>query len=188
MRYAIVVLTFPLCLLLAGCPAVVVTGAGAGVAAAEDRRTLGTMTEDEGIELKVLARASERFGDKVHLNVTSYNRRVLLTGEAPDSAARQELQRIARSVENVRDVSNEVSVGALSSLGSRSTDTLITSKVKARFLDGQKFNALHVKVVTENQIVYLLGLVKRQEGRDAIEIARSTGDVKKVVTVFEYLD
>lgn len=188
MRYVIALLMVALTLLLSGCPAVMVTGAGAGVAAAEDRRTLGTMAEDEGIELKTLARADERFGTKIHLNATSYNRKLVLTGEAPDAATRDELYRIGHSVPNVREVHNEVTIGPATSLASRSRDTLITTKVKIRFLDAQKFNALHVKVVTENQIVYLLGQVKRQEGKDAIDIARTTADVKKVVSHLEYID
>jgi len=188
MKYLLVVYMLPLVLLLSGCPAVVLTGAGAGVVAAEDRRTVGTMAEDEGIELKALNRATERFGDKIHLNVTSYNRRVLLTGEAPDRATREELHRIAHGVENVRNVFNEVTVGPPSSVGARSKDTLITSKVKARLVDSDKVNALHVKVVTEADVVYLMGLLKRDEAREAVALARTTEDVKRVVTLFEYVD
>ena len=177
-----------LALMLGGCAAAIVTGAGAGVMAAEDRRTVATMTEDQSIELKASQRVSDKVPGNVHLNVTSYNRMVLLTGEAPNDDARRDIERIAKSVENVRGVTNELTVGPPTSLTSRANDSYVTSKVKARFVDASRFNALHVKVVTENEAVFLLGLVKRQEAKDAIDIARTTEGVKKVVTVFEYLD
>jgi osmotically-inducible protein OsmY len=163
----------------------VIGGAGAGVMAAEDRRTLGTITEDQGIELRIANRVSEKQRDRVHLNVTSYNRMVLLTGEVPTEEVKQDIARIARASENVRGVTNELTVGAPSTLTARANDSYITSKVKARFVDSQRFNALHVKVVTENQVVYLMGLVSPQEAKDATAIARTTEGVKKVVTVFE---
>jgi len=188
MRVLALSLLLPLTFVLTGCPAVIVGGAGAGVIAAEDRRTLGTQTEDQGIELRTGSRISERHKDRVHVNVTSYNRMVLLTGEVPDDGVRRDIERIARTVDNVRSVTNELVIGAPTSLSARANDSYITSKVKARFVDAQRFNAIHVKVVTENQTAYLLGLVKRQEAKDAIEIARTTEGVKKVVTVFEYLD
>jgi osmotically-inducible protein OsmY len=184
-RFALIALLV-FTLLLSACAAVLVGGAGAGVAAAEDRRTLGTMTEDQGIELRTSNRVSEKHTDRVHLNVTSYNRMVLLTGEVPTEAVKRDIERIARSVENVRGVTNELTVGLPTTLTNRANDTYITSKVKARFVDAQRFNALHVKVVTENQVVYLLGLVSKQEAKDATDLARTTEGVKKVVTVFEY--
>jgi osmotically-inducible protein OsmY len=188
MRFALVVLA-ALVPLLSACEPVLLGGAAAtGVVMAEDRRTIGTITEDQTIELKVASRVAERFRDGVHLNVTSYNRMVLLTGEVPDAKTRTEIERIARSVENVRGVFNELVVAGVSSFTARANDSLITSKVKARFVDAGKFNPLHVKVVTEGGVVYLLGLVKRQEANDATEIARTTSGVQKVVRVFEYLD
>ena len=172
-----------------GCAAVAVGGAAAGgVMIAQDRRTVGTLTEDEGIELKASSRIGERYRDGAHINVTSYNRMVLLTGEVPDAAARTEVERITRGVENVRGVYNETVVSGVTSYTARSNDAIITSKVKSRFLDAGKFNALHVKVVTENNVVYLLGLVTKQEATDATEIARTTSGVQKVVRVFEYID
>ncbi len=175
--------------LLHGCAAIAVVGAAAGGAmVAQDRRTVGTITEDEVIELKASSRIGERLKQGMHVNVTSYNRMVLLTGEVPDAAARTEVERIARGVENVRGVYNETVVSGVTSFTARSNDAITTSKVKARFLDAGKFNALHVKVVTENNVVYLLGLVKKQEATDATEIARTTSGVQKVVRVFEYLD
>jgi osmotically-inducible protein OsmY len=175
-------------LLLNGCAAVVVGGAAAtGLVVAEDRRTVGTMTEDENIELKMLSRFSDTLKD-AHINVTSYNMTVLLTGEVPNAGAKATAEKIARGVDNVRGVFNELQIGPNSSLSARSNDSYITSKVKARFVDGAKFNPLHVKVVTESSVVYLVGLVKRQEANDATEIARTTAGVQRVVRVFQYLD
>ncbi len=173
---------------VSGCAAVVVGGAAAtGVMVAEDRRTVGTMTEDQGIEFKASGRIDEKVKDG-HINVTSYNRAVLLTGEVPSEAAKSDAERATRAVDNVRSVFNELQVSGNTSLQARTNDTVLTSKVKARFVDARKFSPLHVKVVTENGIVYLLGMVKRQEAADATEIARTTGGVRKVVRVFEYLD
>lgn len=173
---------------VSGCAAVAVGGAAAtGVMVAEDRRTVGAMTEDQGIEVKAENRISEKYRD-AHINVTSYNRAVLLTGEVPSEAARTDAERIARAVDNVRSVFNELQVSGNSSLQARTNDTVLTSKVKARFVDAGKFSTLHVKVVTENGTVYLMGMVRRQEAADATEIARTTGGVRKVVRVFEYLD
>jgi len=175
--------------LIQGCAPLVAGGvAVTGIILAQDRRTIGTITEDEGIELKTGGRIGERFKDGVHINVTSFNRISLLTGEVPSAEARAEVERIARAVENVRGVHNETAVAGVSSYAVRSNDALLTTKVKTRFLDVQKFNPLDVKVVTENSIVYLMGLVKKQEANDAAEIARTTSGVQKVVRVFEFLD
>ena len=171
--------------LLQGCMPIAMVGAGAAVVAFEDRRTTGAQLEDRGIELRTGNRVDDRYGDKVHLNVTSYNRYVLLTGEVPDEAARLEIEKIARGVPNVLGVTNDVQVAGISSMGSRSNDTYLTSKVKTRFIDSGKFNAIHVKVVTEAGVVYLLGLVTQQEADAAVEIARTTGGVRKVVKMFE---
>lgn len=188
MRHTILMLAFSALPLLHGCAAVVVGGAAAtGVMVAEDRRTVGTITEDQGIELKAANRISEKYRD-AHINVTSYNRMVLLTGEAPDATAKAEIEKIARAVENVRGVYNEIQVAGNSSISARANDSYLTSKVKARFVDAQKFSPIHVKVVTEANTVYLLGLVKRQEANDATELTRTTGGVQRVVRVFEYLD
>ncbi|SFW33241.1 BON domain-containing protein [Nitrosovibrio sp. Nv17] len=178
--------------LLPGCApliaAGVVSGVGTGVAISQDRRTSGTFVEDEGIEIKSGRRIGEKFGSDVHVNVTSFNRNVLLTGEAPSDQAREEIGMLVGKVENVRGVVNEMVVAAPSSYASRSNDTLITSKVKSRFLDIGGFQANHVKVVTENGVVFLLGVVNRKEAASAAGIASSTSGVRKVVKVFEYLD
>jgi len=172
---------------LYGCAAAVVGGVGTALVVADDRRTVGTVADDQNIELK----AGNRIGDKskdAHINLTSYNKLVLLTGEAPDAAVRSEIEKIVRGVETVRGVYNEITVGSSRPLSARANDTVLTGKVKARFVDAQKFNPVHVKVVTEASVVYLLGLVKRKEADDATEIARTTGGVQKVVKLFEYLD
>jgi osmotically-inducible protein OsmY len=188
MRHTILVLVAALPL-LHGCAPLVIGGAAAtGVLVAEDRRTVGTMTEDEVIENKASSRIGDSLKANIHVNVTSYNRAVLLTGEVPTAADKEQAGRIARSVDNVRAVYNELAVSPVTSLSARTNDTVTTSKVKARFVDGQKFSVVHVKVVTENGVVYLMGLVKKQEAADATEITRTTSGVTKVVRLFEYID
>ena len=174
---------------LSGCALLAATGvaAGTGVAVSEDRRTAGTMVQDETIEFKSNRRIKEKFGRKVHVEVTSFNQRVLLTGEA-SSARVNEIEDIVRAVEGVRDVTNKITVGEVRPLTARSQDALITSKVKARFVNEGIFQANHVKVVTEDGVVYLLGLVDREEAQNAVKIAKATSGVRKVVQVFEYMD
>ena len=175
--------------LLHGCAPLVIGGAAAtGVAVGEDRRTVGTMTEDQTIESKASSRIGDGLKGNVHVNITSYNGIVLLTGEVPDAASKDQAGRIAQGVEKVRSVYNELAVAPVTPMSVRTNDSVTTSKVKARFVDGQKFNPLHVKVVTENSVVYLLGLVKKQEAADATEITRTTSGVNKVVRLFEYID
>ncbi|WP_074456130.1 BON domain-containing protein [Nitrosomonas eutropha] len=178
--------------LLPGCAPMILTGvgvgAGAGALMVEDRRSSGMYIDDEGIELKTNRRIGERLGDRVHVNVTSFNRNVLLTGEAPDEFTKKEIEKLAMSIENVQNISNEITIAPKSSLSSRSNDALITSKVKARFINNKVFQMNHIKVVTENGVVYLLGLVTRKEGDTATRIASTTESVLKVVKVFEYLD
>ena len=164
------------------------TAAGTGAYISEDRRTSGMFIEDEGIELKGSRRIYQQFGDKVHINITSYNRMVLLTGEAPTDTIKADIEKLIMGVDNVRKIFNEIAVSGNTSLASRSNDTLITSKVKTRFLTERKFQINHVKIVTENEVVYRLGVVTRQEADNAAQIASSTSGVKKVVKVFEYLN
>lgn len=173
---------------LTGCAPLVVTGVGAGVLLADDRRTSGTYLMDEEIELKAGSQIRETFGKSTHVNVTSYNRRVLITGEIPDEATRIKVKELVMAVPNVRETQDELVVGAVSGYLDRSNDGYITAKVKARFLDDSRFSAHHVKVVTEAKTVFLLGLVKREEGAAAAETAARTSGVGKVVKVFEYQD
>ncbi|ENO82629.1 MAG TPA: BON domain-containing protein [Thauera sp.] len=173
--------------LLQGCFPVVATGVGAGAAMVSDRRTSGTYVEDESIEWKVSGRIRQRFGNTVNVNVTSYNRNVLLTGQAPNATVLGELEGIVAGVEHVRGVINEVVVGPNSTLTARANDALITSNVKARFVDAKRFSAHHVKVVTEANVVFLLGIVTRTEADAAAEVARTSQGVRKVVRVFEFI-
>jgi osmotically-inducible protein OsmY len=172
---------------LAGCVPVVAGGAAAGGLMAADRRTSGAYVEDQEIEIKGEKRISEKLGDKIHVNVTSFNRNVLITGEAIDEASKQTAESIVKEIENVRSVTNELIIGGASSLSSRSNDSYITSKVKARMLSENRFPTNYVKVVTEDSTVYLMGMVTRKEAEDAVEIARGTEGVQKVVKVFEYV-
>lgn len=173
---------------LSGCAPLVAGGFGVGVLMAEDRRTAGTYVLDEEIELKVANRIHDDHGTKTHVSVTSHNRRVLLTGQVPDATIQTRVAEVARAVPNVREVQNEVLIAAPTSFFTRSNDGFISAKVKARFLDNKQFNAHHVKVVTESGTVFLMGLVKHEEGNAAAEIAARTGGVLKVVKVFEYMD
>ena len=173
-------------LLLQGCFPLAVTGMGTAALMASDRRTAGTYIEDEGIEWKLVARLRGDFPG-AHVNATSFNRRVLLTGEAPAEDVRKQIEDAARRIENVKDVTNELQVAGASSLASRGSDSLITSNVKARMVNNGRFSPNHVKVVTEAGVVYLMGLVTPAEGDAAVEIARTTSGVTRVVKVFEYL-
>lgn len=172
---------------LSGCaPVLVGAAAGGALSMSEDRRSSGAQLDDQSIEWRSSSRIGERFGSKAHINVTSYNRAVLLTGEVVDERMRTDADALVRSVPSVHGTTNEVVVAEPTSLGSRTTDSYITSKIKTRFLDAAKFNALHVKVVTEAGVVYLLGVVTEKEAEDAVEISRTTGGVRKVVKMFEY--
>ena len=174
---------------LSGCIPLVIGGVAATAAIATDRRSTGAQLDDELIEDKTAAQVLERFkGNDVHVNVISYNGNVLLTGEAPSDSVKTEIGEIARRMPKTRSVQNDLLIGAASNLGPRSNDTLITSKVKARFVEANKFQINHVKVVTERGTVYLLGIVRPEEGNAAAEIARTTSGVQRVVKVFEYIN
>ena len=173
--------------ILSGCLGAAAVGAGAGALVYADRRLTEVQLTDEGIEIRAVNRISEKYGDRVHVNVTSYNRTVLLTGEAPDAAAKAEIEKLVAGVANIKALSNEIQIAGNTSLSSRSNDVYITSKVKARFIDANRFAANHVKVITENSVVYLMGLVTQAESAAAVEIARTTGGVQKVVRVMEII-
>lgn len=174
---------------LSGCFPLMAGGAAVTASVASDRRTTGAIVDDEGIEWKVSDKIAQRLGDRVHINVTSYNRIVLLTGEAPREEDKALAEQLARETDNVRDVVNEIQIANPTSLGSRASDSSITAQVKARFVNQSNgaFAANHVKVVTENGVVYLMGLVTRREADAATQIARTTSGVRKVVRVFEYI-
>jgi len=170
--------------LLSGCFGAAALGVGAGALVATDRRASETYVTDESIEVRAASRIRERFGKRLSVHVTSYNRTVLLTGSVPDEAARAEVEKLVSGVPNVKAISNEVEIAGASSY---TDDAYVTTKVKARFIDGNKFAVNHVKVITEGGVVYLLGLVTKREADAAVEIARTTAGVRKVVRVFEYI-
>jgi len=184
----LIIAVLALSALASGCAPLIVGGAVAGGAmVAVDRRQPDIMATDERIEIQASSRISDKLKDQGHVNVTSYNRQVLLTGEATTEALKQEAERIAQGVSEVRGVVNELQISAPTSLGARSNDAYITSVVKSRMVSANKFNTVHVKVVTEASVVYLMGMVTRKEADDATEIARTTSGVKRVVRVFEYI-
>jgi osmotically-inducible protein OsmY len=172
---------------LAGCAApLLVGGAVAGGAAVVlDRRSTGTQVEDQAIELKAMNRVREAVGDRAHVNVTAYNRQVLITGEAPSEADRTAIEQAVSRVDNVRTVVNELAVMAPSSLSARSNDAILTTKVKATYVDAKDLHAQAVKVVTERGIVYLMGRVTEREAERATDLARRVAGVQKVVRAFE---
>ena len=173
---------------LMACVPVVVGGAAAGGAVAADRRTSGIYVEDENIELKAVKYMETELGEQAHINVTSYNRNVLLTGEVPDDAAKAKAEAFVKSIDNVRNISNEIAVGPKTDISSRSNDTFLTSKIKTKFVTENQFPANYVKIVSENSVVYLLGIVTKAEGDAAAAIASNTDGVSKVVKVFEYMN
>lgn len=170
---------------LSGCAPLIVGGAVMTGVVATDRRTAGTQLEDEAIELKVASAVRQNLGDRVHLNVTSFNRQVLLSGEAATAADRERAEKLAQSQENVKTVVNDLAVMAPSSLTQRTKDTVTTSQIKAAFIDAKDLQSNSIKVVTERGVVYLMGRVTQREAKRATDIARSVGGVAKVVRVFE---
>jgi osmotically-inducible protein OsmY len=173
--------------LLAACAPLVVAGVAGTALVVADRRTTGAQVDDEGIELKIGNNIGTGYGDRVHVNVTSYNGIVLLSGEVPTQDLVGTIGEIARTTAKVKRVDNEITVGPAAGFSSRSNDSYITSKVKSRFVEANKFAANHVKVVTERQVVYLMGIVRRDEGDAAGQIAATTSGVVRVVKLFEYI-
>ena len=172
---------------LTGCIELMVGGAVMGGVAAADRRTLGAQTEDKSIALKGESRIPSIVGDAGHVNVTSFNRRVLLTGEVRDEAMKNAVEREVRNIEGVESVANELIIAGPASYTSRSNDALITTKVKASLVDMKTISAASFKVVTENATVFLMGRVTQREGTVAADVARGVGGVQKVVKLFDYI-
>lgn len=176
---------------LYGCAAVAVGGAAAaGGAAVIDRRTTGTLVEDQTIEVKAIKElnADKELNEQAHINVTSYNTVVLLSGETPTDALRQKALNIVKGIDKVTHVYNELSIAAPSSLTARGSDSIITTKVKTKLFANKDVTGIEIKVVTEKGVVYLMGIVSRAEAEVATEIARQTGGVQKVVKLFQYTD
>jgi osmotically-inducible protein OsmY len=172
---------------LQGCVAVVAGGMVAGAVATTDRRTLGAQTEDKAIAVKAETRLPQIVGDAGHVNINSYNRKVLLTGEVRDEAMKRAVENEVRSIANVDNVINELEVAGPSSYTSRSSDTLITSKVKLSLADKKTVSANSFKVVTERGNVFLMGMVTQREGNIAADIAKGVSGVMRVTKIFEYI-
>lgn len=173
-----------------GCAPVVVAGGATGAAMAYDRRTAGTIIEDQAIETKAWQAfwSDKEINDNAHINVTSYNTVVLVTGEAPNEALKGRIIDIVRKMEKVSHVYDEITIAAPSSLVSRSSDSLLTTKVKTKLLAMDNFDGARVKVVTEKGIVYLMGLLSHEESDRATDVARNVGGVQKVVKLMQYTD
>ncbi len=174
---------------LSGCTAAAVGGAVVGTSVALDKRTTGDYVEDQNIKTKFahLYYQDKKISDETHVNFTSYNRQVLITGEVLNSRQKEQLTEIARQIKNVRHIYNEAVVGIPTTMSSRADDSYITSKIKASvFRDLEELDGAQVKVVTENGVVFLMGLVNRKQADKITEIARTTRGVKKVIKLFEY--
>lgn len=173
---------------LQACFPVVAAGVGAGVMLAQDRRGRTTLVEDQQIETSAAQRIDQQVKSVMHVNLTSYNHDVLITGEVPDESTKMKIDSIVSGIDKVRHVSNELAVSVNSSLASRGNDGLITSNVKLRFVNDKRFNADHIKVVTENGTVYLMGIVNHAEADAASDVTSITKGVRRVVRMFEYQD
>ena len=187
--YLLLIIPLATVFLLQGCAPVALTGATAvAKSVVSDRRTAGTIVEDQAIEAKSrLALAGrKKLNDRVHINFTSFNTAVLVSGEAPTAEDRQAVIELVKEVEKVSAVHDEITIAAPSSILSRSADAVVTAKIKTKLTAETELSSLHVKVVTENGVAYLMGLVNQEEGDIATEIARRTGGVQKVVKLFEY--
>ncbi len=175
--------------LLTACAPVIVGGAATGAVVATDTRTTGAFIDDEGIEVKAsLAISDDPSLKDVHINVTSINGVVLLTGEAPTEAQRAKILEHVRTVPRVRRTVNEIRIAPPTAYSSRMSDTLLTTKVKAKMLGEEKLDSIRIKVVTEYGVVYLMGVAKKGEAELAAELASQVGGVQKVVKLFEYQD
>jgi osmotically-inducible protein OsmY len=189
--YQRLVLTVSTAILLSGaltaCFPLLLGGAAGSALVATDRRTSGAQLEDEGIELRGLSRIRSNVGDRAHVNLTSYNRQVLLTGEVPSAQDKQLVEKIVTGVENVNSIVNELAVMGNSTLTQRSSDTLVTGRVKAMLVDARDLQANSFKVVTEHGTTYLMGRVTQREADRATDVVRGTPGVQKVIRMFEII-
>jgi osmotically-inducible protein OsmY len=172
---------------LSGCFPLVVGGVAMGAAATADRRTLGAQTEDKSITVKAEMRLNKLGGDLAHINIASFNRKVLITGEVPDQSTKAAAEREVRAIEGVQTVYNELEIGAPASYTARSSDALVTTRVKASLVEMNTISAASFKVVTENGTVFLMGRVTQREGDVATDVTKSVTGVQRVVKLFEYI-
>lgn len=189
-RHAILLTGLLLAVAVHGCAPIIVAGAGTAAVAAHDRRTVGAFVDDQAIEVKIrnAIHADDALRKETHVNITSMNGIVLLSGEAPSTESRDQVLARARTVAGIRQIANEIQVAPPSTFGSRSHDTWITTKVKTKMVRVDELDSTRVKVVTENDVVYLLGLVTKNEADLATEAARTVRGVTRVVKLFEYVD
>ena len=172
---------------LTACVPLAVTGVAVGAMAATDRRTLGAQTDDQAIELKALGQVRDTVVNTGGVSITSYNRKVLLTGQVPDEGTKAKVERIVTSLPNVRGVHNDLQIAGRVGLGTTTNDTALTARVKTAMIEEKDLNAQSVKVVTEAGVVYLMGMVSRAEGDRAARVASRVSGVMRVVTVYEYI-
>ena len=175
---------------LQGCATAVVTGAAAGVSIAHDRRTTGAIIDDQGIEFKASYALfdNKEIYDQSHINVTSYNGIVLITGETLTEELKQKIASEVKAIPKVRRVHNELIIGAPSALTSRSSDAWITSKIKIKLTTDSEIDPFYVKVVTEHGVVYLMGILNHTEADQAVDVVTKSAGVQRVVKIFEYID
>lgn len=172
---------------LFGCPAAIIGGGAIGIDTVADRRTPGVILEDSNIEFKAFA-GIQKLQGQIHTNVTSYNGHVLILGQVPNEEIKSKITDQIKTLANIKSVINELTIGPVNSLSVRAEDTLITSNVKARFFKENKVSPFYVKVVTENKVVYLMGILTESEAKEAEEIAKNTNKVAKVVKLFELIN
>jgi osmotically-inducible protein OsmY len=186
-KFVKVVLALLTAVQLSACAPLMFGGVVGGAMVASDRRTPGIQLEDEGIEQRSASAIRENFGSKEHINFTSYNRQVLITGEVSSDAVRSQVEQLIGRVQNVRSVVNELAIGPASSFGDRSNDVLLVGKVKAAMVDSEDVFANVFKVVGERGTIYLMGRVTQREAKRATDVVRGVSGVKRVVRVFEYI-
>ncbi|HLE93248.1 MAG TPA: BON domain-containing protein [Sulfuricaulis sp.] len=189
-RFLILTVILGTAALIQACAPVIVAGGATAAVVASDRRTVGAFVDDENIEIKArkLLTDDRNLGDDIHVNITSVNGNVLLSGEALTAEMRDQVVDHVRSVQGIRRVVNEINVAEPTAFATRVNDGWITTKVKSKLLNTENIQASHIKVVTENSVVYLMGLVKQEEGNIAAEATRTVGSIKRVVKLFEYTD
>ena len=185
-KLALIVL-IPL-ILLQGCATAIITGAATGVSIAHDRRTTGAVIDDQGVEFKAALAIfnNKDIYEQSHINITSYNGIILITGETLTEQLKQQVYDLVRVIPKVRTIHNELIIAAPSSLPSRSSDAWITSKVKAKITSDRQIDPFYIKVVTEHGVVYLMGIVNQSESDRAVGITSNSAGVQRVVKMFEY--
>lgn len=177
-------------LMLTACGPALIAGAAGGAKVLHDRRTTGTMVEDQAIELKAanLLRQNPQLRENARIKFVSYDNNLLIIGQVPSQNASDQIENLARNVDKVQKIYNELEIGAPKSIMTSSSDAWLTTKAKAAAVADKNIDPLHVKVISENGVVYLMGLVTREEADAATECVREMDGVQRVVRAFEYLD